>query len=302
MSGTEALADEFGNIAPDEKIAFKNVEGPALNLHVFHPTGDGVRGNRVDGDRLPCIVFFFGGGWSGGTPRQFFPHSRYLSSRGMVAISAEYRTETSHGTTPYECVSDGKSAIRWIRANANDLGVDTRRIVAGGGSAGGHVAAACAAVTAFDAETDDLSISAVPAALVLFNPAFDNGPEGWGHDRVSERWREISPFHNLSEGHPPVVVFFGTEDTLVPVSKAEAYRDKVEAFGSRCDLFLYPGQPHAFFNYRGGSNPYYDATVYEADRFLESLGYLTGEPRIAKPNVDVMGRGAGPLGDLDSIR
>ena len=253
-----------------------------MHLHVFKPDGHGAA------DRRPCIVFFFGGGWVGGTPTQFYPHSRYLASRGMVAVAAEYRTESSHGTTPYQCVSDGKSAMRWVRAHASDLGVDPGKVAAGGGSAGGHVAAACAAVRSFDEKTDDLSVSPVPAALVMFNPVYDNGPDGWGYDRVEDQWREISPLHNISEGHPPAVVFFGTEDNLVPVSTAEAYRDRLEDVGSRCDLLLYPGQQHAFFNYGDGKNPYYAATVYETDRFLESLGYTAGAPSISREQVEVI--------------
>ena len=71
-----------------------------------------------------AIVFFFGGGWVGGTPKQFFPHCTYLASRGMVAISAEYRVKDRHGVTPLECVLDGKSAVRWVRAHASELGID----------------------------------------------------------------------------------------------------------------------------------------------------------------------------------
>ena len=117
---------------------YKQVGETKLFLHVYNPDG------HKDSDRKPAIVFFFGGGWNGGTPKQFEPHCQYLSQRGMVAITAEYRVKSRNKTTPFECVKDGKSAIRWVRANANKLGVDPSRIAAGGGSAGGHVAAAVA--------------------------------------------------------------------------------------------------------------------------------------------------------------
>ena len=98
----------------------------------------------------------------------------------MVAMAAEYRVKSRHNTTPFECVMDGKSALRWIRKNAAKLGVDPERIGAGGGSAGGHVAAAVATVPGLNEEGEDLSISCLPDTLVLFNPVYDNGPGGFG--------------------------------------------------------------------------------------------------------------------------
>ena len=90
---------------------YKQVGGTKLFLHAFNPKG------HKASDRLPAIVFFFGGGWNGGTPKQFEPHCAYLASRGMVAITAEYRVKSRNKTTPFECVKDGKSAIRWVREN-----------------------------------------------------------------------------------------------------------------------------------------------------------------------------------------
>ena len=262
------------DVVPDEKVTYKTVGEVSLQLHIFKPD------NHKATDNTPCIVFFFGGGWVGGTPTQFYPHCRYLSSRGMVAISAEYRVKNRHKTTPYECVKDGKAAIRWVRTHAGELGIDPRRIAAGGGSAGGHVAAATGSVKLFEEPGQDTAISSKPNALVLFNPVYDNGPEGYGHDRVKEHWRVFSPMHNIDEATPPTIVFLGTKDKLIPVSTAETYKDLMEQSGRRCDLHLYEGQPHGFFNYRNGKNTYYYQTVIETDKFLASLGYLEGEPTL----------------------
>jgi acetyl esterase/lipase len=196
----------------------------------------------------------------------------------MVAMSAEYRVKSKHGTSPRECVKDGKSAIRWIRLHANELGIDPRRLAAGGGSAGGHVAAATATVDGFNQEGEDRSISCRPNALVLFNPVFDNGPVGYGYDRVKEYWEQFSPMHNISENTPPTIVFLGTKDKLIPVATAERYKKLMAGKGCRCDLHLYKDQGHGFFNYR--NKKYYAATVIEADKFLVSLGYLKGEPTL----------------------
>ncbi|MCG2588810.1 alpha/beta hydrolase [Rhodohalobacter sulfatireducens] len=258
--------------APDSIVSYKTIGETELKLHIFTPEGYETSDNR------PAIVFFFGGGWKGGSPSQFYPQSRYLASRGMVAISAEYRVESRHNTTPRECVLDGNSAIRWIRQHAGELGIDPERIAAGGGSAGGHVAAATAITDGFEEEGEDLSIPSRPDALVLFNPVFDNGPEGYGHSRVKSYWKEFSPMHNIDDTAPPTIVFLGTEDSLVPVSTARKYKRLMEEKGRRCDLHLYEGQPHGFFNY--SSREYYNKTVIEMDRFLSSLGYLDGEPTL----------------------
>ncbi|MHC4353864.1 MAG: alpha/beta hydrolase [Planctomycetota bacterium] len=271
-----ALARNREDFKPDKAIVYKKTGQSELNIHVFNPE------NHDRSDKRPAIVFFFGGGWNGGSPSQFYPHCHYLASRGMVAMSAEYRVKTRHGTSPRECVKDGKSAIRWIRAHAGELGIDPNRLAAGGGSAGGHVAAATATVKGFAQAGEDRKISCRPNALVLFNPVFDNGPGGYGHDRVKEYWRDFSPMHNISESTPPTIVFLGTRDKLIPTTTAEQYKKLMAEKGRRCDLYLYEGQGHGFFNYK--SEKYYTVTVIEADRFLASLEYLSGEPTLKNSN------------------
>ena len=256
----------------------KELGNAELKINIFTPESHKLT------DKLPAIVFFFGGGWNGGSPSQFYPHCEYVSSRGMVAMSAEYRVKTRHGTSPRECVKDGKSAIRWIRAHADELGIDSNKLAAGGGSAGGHVAAAMATVDNFNEVGEEQNISCRPDALVLFNPVFDNGPEGWGYDRVQEYWQDFSPMHNIDEDTPPTVVFLGTEDKLIPTATAERYKKLMNNKGRRCDLYLYKGQGHGFFNFK--NEEYYVETVVEADRFLASLGYLEGKPTLQnKPDA-----------------
>ena len=156
--------------------------------------------------------------------------------------------KSRHKATPFDCVEDGKSALRWVRTHAKKLGVDPNRIAAGGGSAGGHVAAAVATVPGLNAPGDDSSVSCLPDALVLFNPVYDNGPGGFGYPKLKDRYREISPMHNLREGMPPTIVFLGDQDRLIPVSTAEKFRDEMRKLGNRSELVVYPGQSHGFFN------------------------------------------------------
>jgi acetyl esterase/lipase len=248
LAAPVACAYDIPGFTPDQIIPFKqtlNSTGGAvtLNLHVFTPPGHKPSHQR------PAIVFFFGGGWADGSASHFHPQCEYLASRGMVAISAEYRVQDLHGTTPQECVKDGKSAIRYVRQNAVALGGDPNRIAAGGGSAGGYVAAATGTLSTYDEATENLTISSKPNALVLYNPVVDNGPGGYGHNTVQAYWQSISPLNNITGTAPPTSFFLGTSDSLVPVSVGENYRAAMEAMSLRCDLHLYQGQPHSFFNY-----------------------------------------------------
>ena len=256
--------------SPDfEKVKYKKVGDSALHLHIRKPR------DHKPTDSRPAVVFFFGGGWMGGSPDQFVPHARHLAdAHGFVAVCAEYRTRKSHGTSPYECVKDGKSAVRWLRAHAAELGIDPDRLAAGGGSAGGHVAATTGVCPGGDEAGEDLSVSSVPNALLLFNPVYDNGPEGYGHGRLGERWREVSPLHNIREGAPPTIVFLGTKDKLIPVATAEAYEAAMKKAGSVCVTHLYEGQPHGFFNYGRGDNTNYNRTIEQLDAFLERINWI----------------------------
>ena len=197
----------------------------------------------------------------------------------MVAICAEYRVKKTHGTTPQACVKDGKSALRWVRAHAEELGINPNKIAAGGGSAGGHVAGATGTLTAFNEEGEDRSISCRPSALVLFNPVFDNGPEGFGHALVRDCWQQISPIDNSDAAAPPSIVILGTEDEYIPVTTAERFDRLMEKKCVRCDLRLYQGKPHGFFHAWVSKEGFADALV-KVDRFLVSLGFLEGEPAL----------------------
>ena len=267
MMTSAALFSQAGNT-----ILYKQVDTTSLHMVINYPA-------EFDTTKsYPAIVFFFGGGWNGGTIGQFEQHARYFARRGMVCFRVEYRVKSRQGTTPFESLKDAKSAIRYIREHASDFHVDPQKIVASGGSAGGHLAAATALVSKFNGGSDHLSYSCVPNALILFNPVIDNGPGGYGYERIGEAYHTFSPLHNIREGAPPTIFFLGTVDQLIPVETAQYYKTVMEKVGSRCDLFLYEGQGHGFFNYR--QIEYYKKTMFEANQFLISLGYLDQEPHV----------------------
>jgi acetyl esterase len=218
-------------------------------------------------DQRPAIVFFFGGGWTNGTPEQFSKQAAHLAKRGMVAARADYRVKSRHSVTPDKCVEDAKSAVRWLRKNAATLGIDPDRIVAAGGSAGGHLAACTGTVKGFDAENEDASVSSKPNAMILFNPVLHLDPLA---QRMSdaEVARKITPNLHLEKGLPPTLILFGTADPLK--EGANEFLEKAKELGTKAEIFWAEGQPHGFFN----KPPWMERTLQRADDFLASLGYL----------------------------
>jgi len=254
--------------AAPQLIGYKQTARRELFLHVFTPDAGTFPGPR------PAIIFFHGGGWVEGDALRFYDQARHLAERGMVAISADYRIMGTDGTDPRAALSDAISAMRYLRGHAEALHIDPARIAAGGGSAGGQLAAALVTSAGFEDPADDTRLSYRPSALVLFNPVIDNGPDGYGHDRVSEYWQAFSPLNNVQPGHPATLIMLGTRDALIPVATGQAYCDKVRAAGADCRLELYEGQPHAFFA-RSRSPHYYAETLAAMDAFLSALGYLS---------------------------
>ena len=267
---------------------YRTVGDVELNIYLCNPEGHSAE------DKRPAIVFFFGGGWRSGSPQQFLPHCRYLADRGMVAAVADYRVASRHGVTANECVADAKSAVRWLRANADRLGIDPDRIAAGGGSAGGHLAAATATLPGHDPDPE--GPSPVPNALVLFNPAtilapVDGSPMPSEEERkrfeaLTERLgapaESMSPYHNLRAGLPPTVLFHGTADTTVAHSTAHDFCLGLRKNKARCDFVSYHDKGHGFFNYGRGEgdekNKMYEDTVFRMDGFLYSLEWLDPKP------------------------
>jgi acetyl esterase len=255
-----------------EERVYKSTPQGDLKLHIWSP--------KAEGKDRPCIVFFFGGGWTSGDYRQFARQSAYLASRGMVAASAEYRIRKLHNTTPDVCVEDAKSAIRWVRAHAKELGIDPSKVIAAGGSAGGHLAAATALVPGFDAVGDDLSISAIPNAMVLYNPG--TNPSLSGRNVVRSRegkdiTKAISPTLFIHEKTPPALLFYGSEDAAL--AQGVEYAAKARELGLDVELWLASDQPHGFFN----DNPWLEVTTLRLVQYLTRLGYLSGQPTVSLP-------------------
>lgn len=263
---------------------YKTVGDIELKAHIYQIA---LPGHAPVPEARTAIVFFFGGGWKSGSTAQFQPHSQYFATRNVVAITPEYRIRNKHKSTAVQSVADAKSAIRWVRQNAKRLGIDPNKVVAGGGSAGGHLAAAVATLP--DESGDEQKVSCVPDALLLFNPALDLRHEAFKIAKDSERYQDIrsrlgttpekiSPTLHVPKKAPPAIIFHGEDDPTVPYSQATAFA-KVWSKHGVCEVKGYAGQAHGFFNL-SRNNEYFRLTTEAADRFLVKHGFLEGSPSI----------------------
>jgi acetyl esterase/lipase len=210
----------------------------------------------------PAIVMFHGGSWRTGTPRQFYRQATVWNRLGVTVVLPAYALEDTHGGTPQQSIEDAFRAWQAVHQNAVALGIDPLAIAAGGGSAGGHLAAALATLTPPGFIADHRP----PAALVLFNPVIDNSPEGYGAERLGEQWRSYSPIHNIGAAHPPTLIMLGSRDELIPVETGERYCAEVRV-SARCEFIIYPDATHGWFNNVGFLETLRDSTRFIAETF-----------------------------------
>ena len=249
----------------------------------------------------PAIVLIHGGAWLAGDASVFYPHARYFASRGMVAFSIDYRLLKPDGPTLADCLSDCKSAVRYIRLHARELGVDPRRIAVLGDSAGGHLAAALGTVQGFDDPADQQAVSSIPDAMILCNPINDLTEGSWIKFVLAGRAldkkpapeslvptesqtalaRDLSPQFQVKSGVPPTLLMHGLDDHVVVPDQARRFAAAMKDKGNRCDLVLIEGARHAFIitKYTAPETSVVNATR-KADEFLNSLGYLKGPPTL----------------------
>ena len=237
-----------------------------LACYVFYPP------DWCADDRRPAMAFFFGGGWENGSPMQFFPQAEYFASRGLLCVLFDYRVLSRHGTGIDASVADAKTAIRWVRQQADRLGVDPARIIGAGGSAGAHLAAATTLVSWDVAAIADQFFSCQTNALVLYNPVLDLRqipPRGGLNGMMAET---LSPVLGLHSDAPPTLMLYGMDDQLL-VQGREFFKLAREQ-GNDCRLLVAPDSSHGFFN----SEPWLTATTMAVDEFLQSLAYLGAVP------------------------
>lgn len=242
-------------VALAEKILYKNTPQEGMYLYLLRPSGKSKKA-------LPAIVYFTGGGWVSGNVEDQIPNAAWFRDHGIIGIEADYRVKSRHGTSPVECIEDAKSAIRYVRAHAKELGIDANHIIAAGGSAGGYLAA-CTMIDAGDASDEDLTISSKPDALVLHNPVLG---EGFGKE-FFDAYPEFSLLLHIQKGWPPTIISNGTKDKTTPFEVAEKFTRLMMEAGNICELISVKDADHSCD--WPVSNPNFLPTLQRMTEFLK---------------------------------
>ena len=265
-------------VPADKMFVYKHSGGKPREIQVFFPPNHDPAKAKV-----PGVILFHGGGWAPGTGVDYFRDAcQYFASRGLVAASATYQTlpkegngNLAYGAIKVPCTVDAKSAIRWMKQHAEELGIDPKKLIVGGGSAGGHIAVLATTNPGLNDPDDPKDIDTSVVAYMLFNPAFSK--------RDSET-PDVDAMRYLKADFAPAIVFFGTQDGWYIHDYSLLHnRFKELKIENRIQLWIAVGQTHGFFC--GDNNPWLEVCLVEADRFLASLGLLQGEPT-AKPLAD----------------
>ncbi len=215
--------------------------------------------NIPDGQRAPAVLIIHGGGFTKGDKgaAREMNIGTNLALNGCVAMSINYLLAKRQGTeVPWpQNLYDCKTAVRWLRANAERLRIDPDRIGVIGGSAGGQLAA-MVAVAGVEAKLDPPGpygqfSSRVQCAVVLYGPA-DLAKwkdiSAWRKSRTEdpELYRVSSPVTWVDRGDPPILLLHGTADRVVPVDQSERFAAALKKAGVEHELVLIPGAPHTF--------------------------------------------------------
>ena len=261
-----------------ESSVFKKVGDVELRLHVVKPK------DWKASDKRACLVTFFGGGWTSGTPARSITYAKWAAKYGLVGVAPDYRTRKRFDAKPEDCVADGRAAVRWIQDHAAELGIDPSKIVVQGSSAGGHVAAWTAIPDPVTPETaSDPVPNPVPMGLILLWPVTDTGTNGYGGPKRfgndETRANNLSVTGRMPRKMPPTLVFHGTADKTVKFENSQAFTDRMKASGNLCELIVFPDAPHSPQSSKEGEKGKIVKAKIEEEslKFLEKLGLVSPE-------------------------
>lgn len=199
------------------------------------------------------VVLVHGGGWSSGDRSQLKGYGVLLGRRGYTCIASEYRL-TGEALWPAQ-IEDVNCAIRYVRANAAELGVDPDRLVVSGNSAGGHLALMAGADTpaAFEGTGGNAGVSSAVSAVIAFYPptgldkrAWGGMPTLFGKGAPVETMKSASPLEYATQAFPPTLLMHGNADELVPNNEVTSMYDALHAAGVPVEMHMFANQPHAF--------------------------------------------------------
>lgn len=208
----------------------------ALKADVYLPETPGLR---------PGVLLIHGGGWEGPDRReQMASIAERLVRRGYVVMNASYRFAPEYRYPAP--VDDLHQALRWLRAQAGPYRLQPDRIAAFGYSAGGHLAEMLGvtgndpairvqAVVAGGAPSD---LRKYPGGKLV--PQFLGGTQA----EIPKAFADASPITHVAPGQPPVFLYHGSWDRLVPYDHATDYQQALSAAGIPNELFTLRGRGH----------------------------------------------------------
>ena len=244
-------------VLAEQNLVYSSPGGRDLHLDLFLPKeGRGL---------FPAVVYIHGGGWKGGNRNAFRRQAAHMATKGFAGACIEYRLS---GEAKYPAaLQDSKAAVGWMRANAAKYRIDSQRIGAAGGSAGGHLVAL-------------LGVTGDVKAVAAFNPAVDlvsfgkSAPASAGssvaeflgatYAQKPELWAEATPITHVDKNSAVFLFLHGNADTTVPYRQSVDMLNKLKAAGVEAELFTAEGAAHGFFN----RPPWFEPTLKRMDEFF----------------------------------
>lgn len=261
------------SVAAHENLVYgKLPDGRELHLDIFQPKGKKKP--------APTVLIIHGGGWISGSKENMIPMAQALAKKGFVAVTVEYRLGRE---APYPAgVHDVKAAIRWLRAHAEDYGIDAEKVAAYGCSAGAHLASLLGTTNKLDIYDEHLwnqeqsasvqAILNIDGIVSFVHPEAE--PEWTGlsantwlgsYAENRERWKEASPLEYVSQDTPPILFV----NSSFP--RFHAGRDDMLAFLDQHDIYYevhtLAGSPHSFWLL----DPWFKPTLRRTLRFLRKV-------------------------------
>jgi acetyl esterase/lipase len=279
---------------PDDVEAKRDVEygvanDVSLKLDVYKP-------KKPPQGLMPAVVWIHGGGWRQGDKNNA-QNAIAAAKRGFFAVSINYRL-SGEAAFP-AAIEDCKGAIRWVRANAKENGVDPDRIGVWGSSAGGHLAllAGCADESAgLEGKSGYAKVSSrVQAVCSWFGPSDFSKAGSVARDPVAlflggtkedkaEVYKLASPVTHASKDDPPVLMIHGDKDTTVKLEQSEIMLKALKEAGGSAELVVVKNAGHSWKPEGGAIEPGTDAILEMSLKFLEEkLGAKEAQPGAGEP-------------------
>ena len=240
---------QTGRVRVEQDVVFGTGGGRDLKCNVYHPPQQGT-------DR-PAVLLIHGGGWATGVRSQLHGYGILLGRIGYVCVAAEYRL-AGESKWPAQ-IHDVKACLRWMRANAARLGIDSKKISVEGNSAGAHLSLMVAGTpneTEFEGDggnpgvaTDVAACVAIYAPTMLYAPGQPLAPELeflFGRGADVEVARRASPLEWTTPKFPPTLLVTGNKDELVPDAASFAMYNRLIEAAVPAELHVYADAPHAF--------------------------------------------------------